>query len=157
MAQSVPATWDALFAALDGLFAGQQGVLVSPGDPGNYEPDLIIAVMGVTAPMKHPTSGPARSNDERVTIQVLVSAYVAGGPEVQQLANQNAWSASEQIRNYFRTSPNETLGGACYNAFVSNRVLTPEIAWEQVDDLPTPVPAGRVATVDVSVEAWIRT
>jgi hypothetical protein len=35
--------------------------------------------------------------------------------------------------------------------------MTPEIAWESIDGLPAPVASGRVATVDTSVEVWIRT
>jgi hypothetical protein len=157
MAQSVTGTWDALYAAVTTMFAGQQGVLVSAGDPGNYQPDLIIAVMDVDAPITHPTAAPTRPQDERITIQVLISAFVGGGPEAQQIANQTAWAASDTIKNYFRTSPNEKLGGACYNSFVAHRKLTPEIAYETPDGMNTPVPVGRTATIDVTVAAWIRT
>jgi hypothetical protein len=156
MAQSVTAAWDALLAACGTLYTAQ-GTLVSAGDPGNYSPDLIVAVMGVTAPVTRPTMGTGRSRDERVTIQVLFSAYVHGGIEAQQPANQAAWAASDQLITYLRTSPNEKLGGTCYDSHVSRRVMTPEIAWESIDGLPAPVASGRVATVDASVEVWIRT
>jgi hypothetical protein len=159
MAQSITGTWDALYAATQNLFpaSANNSTLVSPGDPGDYQPDIIIAVMGIRAPVTQPTMGTNRSRDERIEIDVVVSAYVHGGPEAQQPANQAAWAASDTIVAYFRTSPNEKLGGACYNSFVSNRVLTPAIAWEHVDGFDDPVPSGRTADVAVTVTAWIRT
>jgi hypothetical protein len=157
MAQSVSGSWAALYDALTGVFAGQDGTLVSPGDPGNYEPDLIIAVMGIDlAPITMPTMGTNRSRDKRYTQHVLVSAYVAGGPEAQAPAVANAVAAAELIEAYFRVSPNEKLGGACYNAFVSAMPLEVDIAWEAIDGVANLVPAGRTATVDVNVEIWVR-
>lgn len=154
--QSVSGAWNALYAALGGLFGQRPGTLVSPGDPGDYVPDLIVSVMGIAAPINRPTMGTNRSRDKGITITVLVSAYVPGGPEAQAPAIAVAQDAADEIEAYFRVKPNETLGGACYDAFVSNTQLDPSIAWEDVDGDQNPVPAGRVATVDASVEIWIR-
>jgi len=158
MAQSVTGSWDALYAVCVQLYtgSGQQSVLVSAGDPGVYEPDLIVAVMGVEAPITKPVMATTRPDDERITIHVLFSAFVAGGMEAQQPANQLAWAASDQLKAYFKVNGNEKLSGACYNAKLTNRTMTPQIVWADEDGIEDPSPIGRVALVDVSVEIWIR-
>lgn len=158
MTQSVSGTWDAYLAVLQTLFptTANASTLVSPGDPGDYQPNLIIAVMGLKGPITQPTLGTNRSRDKRIQIGTIISAYQGGGPEVQQLANQTAWTAADLIEAYFRTSPNERLGGACYNSFVEVTDMTPSISWQRVEDLPDPVPAGRVAEIALTLTAWIR-
>jgi hypothetical protein len=158
MPQSVSGTWDALLTAIQGLFpaSANNSTLVSPGDPGDYQPDLIIALMGVKGPITQTTMGTNRSRDKRINIEVVISKYVHGGPEAQQPANQAAWAAADIIEAYFRTSPNEKLGGACYNSYVEVTDMTPAISWEAVDGLPDPVPSGRTAEIAMTVTAWIR-
>lgn len=156
MAQSVSGAWDALYAALQGLFPASSGWFVSAGDPGDYQPDMIVAMMGVRCPITQPTLSTNRSRDKRIEIDVVFSVYVAGGTEAQQPANQAAWAAVDALETYLRTSPNEKLGGACYNAFVSAMPLEVDIAWEAIDGVANLVPAGRTATVDVNVEIWVR-
>jgi hypothetical protein len=158
MPQSVSGTWDALYAAIQGLFpaSANNSTLVTPGPPGDYQPDLIIAVMGVKGPITQPTLGTNRSRDKHINIEVAISAYVHGGPEAQQPANDAAWAAADLIEAYFRTSPNEKFGGACYNSFVEVTDMEPAIAWEAVDGLSDPVPAGRTADITMTVTAWIR-
>ena len=156
MPQSVPGAHDALVAAMAGLFAGSQSTLVSDGDPGNYQPDLIVAVTDIRAPITRPTAGTNRARDKRIEIDVIVSAYVPGGPEAQPLANTAAWSAGEQVEAYLRTSPNEKLAGNAYDSHVSNMQLTKSISWEPVEGIADPVPAGRIADLTVTVSIWIR-
>jgi hypothetical protein len=156
MAQSVSGSWDALFTALQGLFPDTAGWVVSPGDPGNYQPDKIVAMMGVHVPVAQPTAGTNRSRDKRIEITVAISVYVHGGTEAQQPANQAAWAAADLIEAYFRTSPNEKLGGACYNAFVEVGDMTPSVSWERTDGMDVPVAAGRIADIVLIVKAWIR-
>lgn len=155
MAQSVSGSWDALLAALRGMFTGP-GQLVCAGLPGPYQPDLIVSMMGVRGPITQPTMGTNRSRDKRISIDVVISSYVAGGEEAQQPANQAAWAAADLIEAHFRTSPNEKLGGACYNAFAEVEDMEPSIAWEGEPGLEDPVPAGRVCTITMQVAVWIR-
>src|SRR4051794_27874611 len=155
MAQGVSQTWSALFAALGGLFQGQ-GQLVCEGDPGDYQPDLIVSMMGLRAPITQPTAGATRSRDKRIEIDLAISAYVHGGPEAQAPAVQAAWDAADAIEAYLRTGNNITLGGACYNAFLELGNMTPLTAWETVEGFDDPVPAGRIAAIDAVVKAWIR-
>ena len=158
MTQSVGGTWNALYGVLQGLFpaSANNSTLVSPGDPGEYQPDLIIAMMGIQAPITQPTMGTNRSRDKHALITIMISAYASGGPEVQTVANDSAWAAADTIEAYFRTKPNETLSGNCYNSFVSVTNMTPSVSWERVDGMPDPVPAGRVADIEMTIEAWIR-
>ena len=155
--QGVSQTWDALFAALQGLFptSANQSTLVSAGDPGEYQPDLIIALMGLKGPITQPTMGTNRSRDKHIQIDLIVSSYVHGGVEAQQLANENAWAAMDQIETYLRASPNEKLGGACYNSFVEVTDMVPSVSWERGDG-GEPAPAGRIADITAIVTAWIR-
>jgi hypothetical protein len=158
MTQGVSATWDALYAALQGLFpsSANASTLVCAGDPGDYTPDLIVSMRGLRGPITQPTASTNRSRDKRIHIDVEISSYVHGGPEAQQPANQAAWTAADAIEAYFRTSPNERLAGACYNAFVETTDMTPATAFEPVEGYSDPVPAGRVATIAMTVTAWIR-
>lgn len=156
MAQSVTGAWDALYAALQTLFANQQSTLVCAGEPGEFQPDLVISMMGIDAPITQPTMGTNRSRDKHCTFHVVVSAYVRGGPEAQQPANQMAWAAADSIESYFRTSPNERLGGAAYHAFAEITVMVPSISWEQVDGESNPVPAARIAEIALAISVWIR-
>ncbi|HEY2088604.1 MAG TPA: hypothetical protein VGH54_21615 [Mycobacterium sp.] len=156
MAQSVSGTWDAMLASFKTLFAGQDSTLVTPGDPGEFQPDLLVCMMGVRGPITQPTAGTNRSRDKRIQVTVVVSAYRAGGEEAQQAANDAAWAGADTIEAYFRTSPNERLGGACYNAFVEVTDMTPSISWERVDGMDTPVAAGRICDIAMTVSVWIR-
>jgi hypothetical protein len=156
MTQSVQGAWDALYTALQGLFPGSAGWFVSAGDPGEYQPDLIVAMMGIRSPITRPTMGTNRSRDKRIEIDVVVSVYMHGGIEAQQPAMQAAWSAADQIEAYIRTSPNEKLGGACYDAFVEQGAMTPSVSYERVDGIEGLVPAGRIADIALTVQARIR-
>lgn len=155
MAQSVSGSWDAIFAALQGMFTGD-GKLVCAGPPGEYQPDLIVAMMGIRTPITQPTMTPSRTRDKRISVDVWISSFVAGGEEAQQLANQNGWAAADQIEAWFRVSPNERLGGACYNAYVDVEDMDPSVAWERIAEVPDPVPVGRVCTIALQVQVWIR-
>ena len=155
MAQGVSQSWFALYAALGTLFA-DQNQLVCQGDPGNYEPDLIVAMMALRSPITQPTAGPNRSRDKRIEIDLTISSYVHGGPEAQAPAVQAAWDATDAIEAYLRTGSNVTLGGACYNAYLDVANMTPSIAWETVEGFDSPVPVGRVAEIAAVVKVWIR-
>lgn len=158
MPQSVGAMRTALYAALQGMFpvATNQTTLVSWGDPGDYQPDLIIAMMNTSVPITQPTMGTNRSRDKHTQTHVTVSAYQYGGPEAAPVAESAAIAAADVIEAYFRTSPNEKLGGACYNAKVVQSDITCAVAWQREDGMPDPVPSGRTADIDVVVETWIR-
>lgn len=155
MAQGVSQSWTALYTALGTLFPGP-GQLVCQGEPGEYQPDLIVAMMALRAPVTQPTAGTTRSRDKRIEINLAISTFVHGGPEAQAPAVQAAWDASDAIETYLRTGNNATLGGACYNAFLDSGDMTPLTAWETVEGFDDPVPAGRIAALEAVVKVWIR-
>lgn len=146
---------DALFDACQQLYAAA-GALVTFGQPGDYLPDLIVAVMECRTPILRPTQGTGRSREKAAEIDIVFSVFAAGGPEVAQAANAAAWEAADQLETWLRADPNQRLGGACRDAWVSNCVATPDIAWDRVDGIAAPIPAGRVVAVTATVRADIR-
>jgi hypothetical protein len=164
MTQSIAGTVANLFAACrDQVYVNTTGadgqpVLVSLGDPGQYQPFSIVAVgMEIRTPITRPTAGPTRSRNTEAEIDVTISVYVAGGEEALPVAIASAYSMQAALETFLRTSPNETLSGACRDSTVSGSRLTPVIAYQQADD-PTaaPVATGRVAQLTVTVTASIR-
>ena len=161
MTQSLKATRAALFAACkDTIFAGQvdgtgKPVLVTLGKPGSYQANYIVAVaMGTRQPITRPTMGTGRSREKEVEILVTISTYVQGKPDVAQPSALDACDdLTDLLEAFFRTSPNEALGGACREAWVSNidgpvadRIVNPE----------TKAVTGYAAESFVSVTARIR-
>jgi hypothetical protein len=127
-------------------------VLVSFGDPGSYQPDVIVAVMGGTVPIDRPTMGTGRSREKTVTVNVVISVYVPGGDAAAPAAWITAQSMADQLEAYFRTSPNEQLSGACRDAWVSS--TTPTFA-KVVDPTSNNV-TGATADVAVAITAHVR-
>jgi hypothetical protein len=156
-AQGIRATWDACFDALQSLYSSRPPeTVVVAGPPGNYQPDLVVAMMGIRMPIERPTMSTNRSRDIHMQLDITFSAYVAGGEEAQPLANDMAFDAFAAFEVWVRTGANAKFGGACYESFLISGDVTPAVAWERVDDLPDPVPAGRTADIDAVLESWIR-
>lgn len=123
--QSAPAARAALYTALQGIYAasvdsGGSPVLVSYGKPGTYQPDYIVAIIDTRRGVGRPTNGPRRSRRSPVEIDVVFSLFVPGAEVAQQTVSDACDGLISMLENYFRTAPNEALGGACWDAFVSN-------------------------------------
>lgn len=163
MAQSVSGVVDALRAACDGIYASVTDETGSPvqvvtSRPGQYQANYIVAVATeIRQEIARPTMGPSRPREAVVELDCVLSVYVPGGEDVQQQAIDRALSMQGLLESYLRQSPNETLGGACRDSFVSASALVPDIAFQSFDDpnMP-PVPTGRVAESTVTVTAFIR-
>lgn len=159
MAQSIKGTVAALYAACQTLYAGQTGpdgspVLVTYGPPGSYQPEAIVAVaMAVREPITQPTASTNRSREKPAEIDVVISVAVNGGDAVAQIAAEKAYDLSEILESYFRTSPNETLGGACRNSLVT-RIDFPSLS--VIYDPDSGAAVGRNADLNVVVTAYIR-
>lgn len=164
MVQSIQGTLTALHAVCrDTIFANQTGadgakVLVSMGDPGQYQAATIVAVgVDIRLPITRPTAGTGRSREQAAEIDVVISVYVPGGEEAQATANNAALTLQGLLETHFRTKPNEELGGACREAFPSNAHLVPSVAFQTFDDPQVaPVVTGRIAENTVTVTAHIR-
>lgn len=155
MAQSVIGVRTALYAACQTLFAADD-VLVSYGDPGNYQPDVLVAVMQSRGGITSPVMTPRRPREKALETDVQISVYQAGGEEAQIAADTRAWALADQLEAFFQTDPNEKLGGACRWCFVTNVQHDPSIAWEDAGDGLPPVPAGRVADIVCTTTAFVR-
>lgn len=160
MTQTVKGTRAALYtackntiyaASVDGRGAP---VLVTYGRPGSYQADYIVAVgMGTRQPITRPTLGTNRSRQKDVEIDVIVSVYVPGTEVAQQTASEACDDLTELLDTYLRTSPNETLGGACFDSWVSNiDGPVPDV----VTNPETKAVTGRIAESVVTVTARIR-
>lgn len=157
MAQTIKGVLSGLTAACQSLYANQTGpdglaVVVSYGPSGSYQPGALVMVgMDVRQPITRPTMGTGRSREKAVEVDVVISAYGAGDESVQQPVTEKAIDLAELLDAYFRTSPQETLSGACREAFLSN--------------IAGPIPGaitdgegvmGRVAELTATVTAYIR-
>lgn len=122
MSSAAPIVKAALVATCRSLYPAP--VLVSYGTPGSYQPnDLVVVMSSRTEPVVGPMS-PARRRDEVVETVVLFSVYRPGDETQQQVATERAFELLDVLQDYLRTSPNETLGGACREARVTEHELT---------------------------------
>lgn len=162
---STEATLAALFTtARNTIYAGEKGsdeqpVLVSCGEPGVYQAFSIVAVGSETRiPITRPTMGPNRSRETFTEVDCVISVYRAGDQDQQQPANAEAMRLLRLFEAYFRTG-DQTLGGACTDAWISNARLVPSIAWtrpQSNDPEIRPVATGRVATAFLTITARVR-
>lgn len=158
MSQSVKGVRGALFALCQTLYASEAGsdgkpTLVCYGKPGKYQPGQIVAVMGARRPITQPTMGGSqRSRRTEAEFFVVFSVYVPGREEQAQVVASDACDdLIDLLESYFRTSPGETLGGACREALVTN-VDGPE---PDVIGSKSGAVAGCSATAVVTVTARI--
>lgn len=159
MTQSVKASRAGLFTVCKTIFASSVDaygapVLVTYGPPGVNQPNNIVAVgMATRQPITRPTMGTNRSRDTHADIDIVISAYAPGDESVQQAACESCDDMAAQIEAYFRVQGNETLGGGCRDAWVSNiDGPTPAVAVHPESNAIT----GRVAQSTVTVTAAIR-
>lgn len=140
---SPPAVKAALKAAAESLFGT---AVVCYGDPGSYVPNTVVSIGDQQFDLERPTSG-TRSREEVVRTEVTVTAFAAGGEEAQQIATDEAYDLVLQLDNYLRVSPQEALGGACREAFVSDGALVEA----KVKGKSGAGLAGRLSAVSITV------
>lgn len=122
MGTSAVAVKSALVSTLRTLFPAP--VLVTYGAPGNNQPDDVIAVLDQQLDLERMPLGTARRREETLRTQVVVSVFRGGdGPATQQTATERAWAIHDALDAHVRTSPNETLGGACRDCWVESADL----------------------------------
>lgn len=116
---SPPAVKAALKAAAEDLFGT---ATVCYGDPGSYVPNTVVSIGDQQFTLEKATMGP-RSREEVVQTEVTISVFAAGGEDAQEIATGEAYDLLLQLDNYLRTKPNEALGDACREAWVSEGAL----------------------------------
>lgn len=157
MAQSIAGVLDALYSSFATIFAGSVGpdgqpVLVSFGDPGQYQPSAIVAIMDTTTQISRPTLGTNRSREMAADVSIIISVYTPGDESAQQVSTDAAFALLTVLEQNLRTSPNERLGGASRDAWVSKADPIATVAVDPASNLPT----GRVTEIHVTVTALVR-
>jgi len=92
-------------------------VLVSFGHPGQNQPDDIVGFLDVRTEQDPATLGTNRSREEVLELDVLVSCYRGGGPEVEKTVSDAAYGLLALLENYVRTT-DTTVGGTVRECFL---------------------------------------
>jgi len=159
MTQSIKGCIAGIYTVCQTLYASSTDtsgspVLVSYGPPGNYQPGAIVAVgMNVRQPIGRPTIGTNRSREKTAEIDIIVSVFVPGAEVAQQVATEACADLAELLDGYFRVAPQETLSGACREAWLSD--ISGPIPTVAVDPESGAV-TGRVAEATATITARIR-
>lgn len=155
MTQNIIGVRRALQAQLKVLFPE---AVVSRGDPGNAQPQEIVALQATRGPTIRPTHGANRSRERLCETDVIISIYLDGDELVMDAAEARAMAMGEALEDWLRQPgvDNGRLSGAAYDTWVSNMTLEPDVAWAQEDGIDGLVPAGRIATLTVTVTSRIR-
>jgi hypothetical protein len=119
-------------------------VLASYGAPGIDQPDIIVGVGNAETEIERPAAATSRPREEVTTLTVIFSVFAGGDETVQELVTETAFAMLGTFADYFKTKPNETLGGACREAWVSSYTLDEAVATAPND---TTVITGRVAEI----------
>jgi hypothetical protein len=159
--QSLVGVLDGLFAACQAAFLNSVAADGSPvavflGDPGQYQPQAIVAVTdcGPSQQVTRPTLGPSRSRELAAEVSVMISVYTPGGNEAHSMSLDQVATLIRLLEDYIRTSPNEKLGGACYDSWVS--AVAGPVGSVAYDPAQTDVATGRTVDATVTVTARIR-
>jgi hypothetical protein len=147
---AVPQVKAALVGVLQNLFPPP--ALVSYGDPGVNQPETIIAVMGGRVIVERPTMGTGRAREEIIEVDLVISQWASGGDTRQQAATEAAMNVVTQLDSYLRVKPNETLSGACREAWLSGW------SWSETNsaDVDSGNVAGQVAEINAVLAARAR-
>lgn len=154
MGTQIPAVKAALVTALKALYAAETEVSVLYGPRGPVTKRDCVQVTSIRTVVKHPTLGrtPSRSQHESMVVTVLIDAFMPGGEDSQQLATERAYALYDPLGEYFRTSPNETLG---ISARTEARVVAVDLAESASITRAGQPGRNAVLTVTVTVEARI--
>ena len=114
MPSSAPTVKAALVALMRSLYA--EPTLVCWGPPTSYQPADIVSVGGQVIEFGAAPMATTRPREEIVQTAVTFSSFTASE---QQAATVRAFELYDVLADHFKTGPNETLGGACREAFVS--------------------------------------
>lgn len=132
---------------------GADGALTTHSTPDPNLPNDVVSVGAQRFEVSKPTMGTNRSREEVVETDVMFSCYRPGDEKAQRIATTQAFTMALALDEWFRTKPNEELGGACREAWVSGGEL----------DESKVVPAeggtavqGRMATLVVTVTTRAR-
>ena len=109
----------ALYDAATDLFAGE-AVGVTLGPPSGL-PDQLVTIGPVKGTQDVATMGPARSREETLTCEVLISCATGGGGEVDADLDDDAYGLMGRLEYYTRVT-DTTLGGVVRHCFLTEHV-----------------------------------
>lgn len=130
-----------LVSTLARALAGDRLVGVHWGTPGATVVPDAVAVRNARVT--------ADGDEETITLELVISAYVGGGPEAQQLATTRAFALLDAIKAAVDGAP--TLSDSCRVAALDLEYAMSEAIGY---DASGKVPMGRLAQLDVTVTAW---
>jgi len=140
----------AFVAAIQGLYAADDTVLVTFGHPGpqvvNY-PDA-VAVMGIEVTQEPATISTNRAREETITATVAISSWRPGGAEVEATAAAAAYGILQAIETYVRVT-DTTLGGVVRHCFLTGHRS------EGATD-PAALADGRTIEIEATFTAHVR-
>jgi hypothetical protein len=113
---------NAFFSMAQQLLAADpdtEAVYVVFGQPGTLEPDDIIKIGRVEARQESATLGTNRAREETLTLEVTISCYRGGGPEMEQVASDRAYHLLRLLAEQVRTG-DTTLGGVVRWCFLTS-------------------------------------
>lgn len=113
------------------------------GLPPDTHEGVVIAVRDAEAEFTQPVYGTTRPIEEEGHIVLTIISY-AQGPTSQRAATEAAFAAHTAIRNHFKSSPNENLGGTVRTAGITSAQLLEDD--EEVD--PELLAVGRQAQIN---------
>lgn len=141
-----PAFKDAFVAAAETIWAGTD-VQVAFGHPGmNMQDDLVV--FGAMTSEQNPATMGQRSREEILTIEVVVSVFRGGGPEMEKVTSDRAYALLAQLENHARVT-DTTIGGSVRHCFLSSYTST------GVTD-PNVLSAGRETDITAQFVAAVR-
>lgn len=147
---------DAELGIWSGVINGVQAV-VCEGQPGTYQPDIIIAVNpfsdSVTQAISRPVMGSNRPREIACEVKIVFSVFVAGADVAARAARQAVNAIAEPVQLYFRQRGQETLGGSCREAWVSD-INGPHVA--NAYDSDGKYVIGRYGDSTLTITALIR-
>jgi hypothetical protein len=133
MPSAVPAAKAYLVGTLlPSLFSSP--ILIAYGYPSVDVPQDIIVVGNARTAASMPVMGTTRPYEEAIELDILFSSSRKGGQDQQQVATEAAFALFNTFRDYFKTNPNQTLGGAVRQARVVSYQLTEDGPDDEVMD-----------------------
>lgn len=98
-------------------------VLTCFGQPGTLEPEDIVSFGRLSVNQTSATISPNRTRDEMLTLDVDISCYRGGGPEMEQVASDRAYELLRMIEQQVRVT-DTTVGGTVRWCFLTSHDST---------------------------------
>lgn len=106
-------------AALMAAGADTGYVMVCFGQPGTFDPDDIVSVGRVSEQQTEATISTNRTRNETIQLEVQISCYRGGGPEMERVCSDRAYELLRMIETQVRVT-DTTVGGSVWWCFLAS-------------------------------------